>query len=113
VYRLFALLKVGILQSYQKNIQVFPDWPVDQDASFDDLLAVGNVLVSSNMSGGELKMCTLPARSAAIAISQTLGHLTRQYNCGLRESHPGCCVGRVLTIPTVRGDMLLFAPLAK
>ena len=44
-----------LLQSYQKNIHVFPNWPKNQDASFGDLLAVGNFLVSSSMAGGKVK----------------------------------------------------------
>ncbi len=42
------------LQSYQQNIHVFPNWPTDQDASFGDLLAVGDILVSSSISNGKV-----------------------------------------------------------
>ncbi|EQD54736.1 Trehalose and maltose hydrolase (possible phosphorylase), partial [mine drainage metagenome] len=43
-----------LLQSYQRNIHVFPDWPKRQDASFGDLLAVGDFRVSSRLTDGQV-----------------------------------------------------------
>ena len=42
------------LQSYQKNILVFPNWPRNQNASFGNLLACGDFLVSSRMHQGRV-----------------------------------------------------------
>ena len=38
-----------LLQSFQNDVKVFPDWPTDSDAKFGDLLAYGDFLVSSSI----------------------------------------------------------------
>lgn len=60
-----------LLQSYQKDIHVFPDWPSTEDASFGDLLAVGDFLVSSQLKGG---------RVAYVRITSERGGLCRLAN---------------------------------
>jgi alpha-L-fucosidase 2 len=42
------------VQSYQQNIHIFPNWPVDQDASFGNLNACGGFLISSQVSQGQV-----------------------------------------------------------
>ena len=42
------------LQSYQKNILVFPNWPKNQNASFGNLLACGDFLISSRLHQGRI-----------------------------------------------------------
>lgn len=42
------------LQSYQKNILVFPNWPKNQNASFGNLLACGDFLISSRLYQGRI-----------------------------------------------------------
>ncbi len=55
----FATVPVTIcnmfLQSYQRNIHVFPDWPRNQNAAFRHLLACGDFLVSSRIAGGRIE----------------------------------------------------------
>ncbi len=41
------------LQSYQENIHLFPNWPMDQDASFGNLTACGGFLISSAVTAGK------------------------------------------------------------
>jgi len=102
-----------LLQSYQKNIHVFANWPRNQDASFGDLLAVGSFLVSSSMSGGKIENVRIT--------SQIGGHCNLANPWGpdqavqLRIAGKQTRVlrGAVLTVPTVRGETLLFAPLPK
>jgi hypothetical protein len=42
------------LQSYQQNIHLFPNWPKDQHALFEDLDACCEFLISSELKGGKI-----------------------------------------------------------
>jgi alpha-L-fucosidase 2 len=42
------------LQSYQKHIHLFPNWPKNQNATFGNLLACGDFLVSSSIELGKI-----------------------------------------------------------
>ena len=70
-----------LMQSYDGTIRLFPNWPMDKDAQFQDLRAAGAFLVSTTLSGGKvgniqivsevgatLKMI-LPWKSGGIAIT--------------------------------------------
>jgi len=43
-----------LLQSYEGMIRVFPAWPVNRDASFENLRAYGAFLVSAEQMGGDV-----------------------------------------------------------
>jgi alpha-L-fucosidase 2 len=47
-----AVINECLLQSYNGLIRVFPNWPVQQDASFSQLRAAGGLLVSSTVHDG-------------------------------------------------------------
>lgn len=55
-------LAAMFLQSYQADIHVFPNWPKDQNASFGNLLAVGNFLVSSSIKDGQVVSVTITSQ---------------------------------------------------
>jgi hypothetical protein len=42
------------LQSYQEYIHLFPNWPMDQDASFGNLNACGGFLIGSAVKQGKI-----------------------------------------------------------
>ncbi|WP_414000326.1 glycosyl hydrolase family 95 catalytic domain-containing protein [Flavobacterium sp. W1B] len=44
-----------LLQSYEGMIRVFPAWPINRDASFEDLRTYGAFLVSSAKKNGEVQ----------------------------------------------------------
>src|SRR6266545_3212927 len=44
-----------LLQSFQNDIKVFPDWPANTNAKFGDLLAYGDFLISSSRSGNAVQ----------------------------------------------------------
>ncbi|HXE07411.1 MAG TPA: LamG-like jellyroll fold domain-containing protein [Acidobacteriaceae bacterium] len=99
-----------LLQSYQKNIHVFPNWPINQDASFGNLLAVGDFLVSSSIRNGKVETvkirsqlggtCNLanPWGAPQPVKLQTDGGPTRVMH------------GDVITIGTRPGEKLTFTP---
>jgi alpha-L-fucosidase 2 len=49
-----ATISAMFIQSYQKNIHLFPDWPMDQDVSFGNLNACGGFLISCELKQGQL-----------------------------------------------------------
>ena len=49
-----ATISAMFVQSYQTNVHVFPNWPMDQDASFGNLNACGGFLVSSEVKEGKV-----------------------------------------------------------
>ncbi len=98
------------LESYQKNIHIFPNWPREQDASFGNLLAVGDFLVSSNISGGKI---------ASVSITSQIGgpcHLANPWGpdqpvqLSIAGKPNRILRGIVLSLPTVAGQRLLFTP---
>jgi hypothetical protein len=102
-----------LLQSYQKNIHVFANWPANQDASFGDLLAVGDFLVSSSMSKGKV---------GDVEITSQLGgpcHLANPWGAdqAVRVQIAGGASkvlrGSVITVATRAGEKLVFSPSAK
>jgi hypothetical protein len=105
-----------LVQSYQKNIHVFANWPANQDASFGDLLAVGDFLVSSSIAGGQIGEvrivsqqggeCNLanpwgPDQAVKVQIAGAAGKVLR------KVLH-----GPVLTLATRKGDRITFSPAA-
>ncbi len=50
------------VQSYQKNILVFPNWPKNQNASFGNLLACGDFLISSRLHKGHVMYVQISCR---------------------------------------------------
>ncbi len=49
-----ATISAMFIQSYQQNIHIFPNWPMDQDASFGNLNACGGFLISGELAHGQV-----------------------------------------------------------
>ncbi len=102
-----------LLQSYQKNIHVFPNWPKDLDASFGNLLAIGDFLVSSHKSGETIEEVRITSqRGGSCNLANPWGaeqavqlHIAGQQT---KELH-----GAILTVATIPGESLLFTPSPK
>ncbi len=100
------------LQSYQKNILVFPNWPKNQNASFGNLLACGDFLISSRLHQGRIMYvqitsgrggpCHLvnPWPGRRVAVSQ-LRHLRRTIR------------GKTLSLITRAGETLRLTAAAR
>lgn len=50
-----AALGAMFIQSYQRDIHVFANWPMDWDAAFGNLNACGGFLISSALKGGKIE----------------------------------------------------------
>jgi hypothetical protein len=101
-----------LLQSYQKNIHVFPNWPTNQDASFGDLLAVGDFLVSSSIANGvvgEVEITSQHGGQCNLANPWGADHAVKMQgpNGSSKVLH-----GAVLAVATHAGERLTFTPAA-
>ncbi len=52
-FALPAVINECLMQSYNGEIRLFPNWPADKDAEFSDLRAAGAFLVDSRMKQGK------------------------------------------------------------
>ena len=94
-----------LVQSYQKNIRLFPDWPQNRDARFGNLLACGNFLISSAMRAGHV---------AYVQIISNAGRPLRLSNPWPKQSvhyqivggKQGTLSGAVLMMPTHAGEII-------
>jgi alpha-L-fucosidase 2 len=102
-----------LLQSYQKNIHVFPNWPKSQDASFGDLLAVGDFLVSSSMSGGKVENVQITSQIGGPCNLANPWGSEQAVQVRIAGKQTKVLHEAVLTISTVSGETLMFAPLAE
>jgi hypothetical protein len=93
------------LQSHQKDIHLFPNWPKDLDASFGDLPACGGFTISSKQKGGKILY---------VQVHSTAGEV-----CRIANPWPGKKVladsgtvfqGDSLEFPTSIGQTLLLTP---
>jgi alpha-L-fucosidase 2 len=97
-----------LLQSFQNDIRVFPDWPSGTNAKFGDLLGYGNFLISSSESGNTAQYIQ--------AVSQNGGNFTftNPWSGGVEVYRNGTDTGTVsgskITITTSAGDTLDLAP---
>ncbi len=94
-----------LIQSYQKDIHLFPDWPRNRNARFGNLLACGNFLISSEMRAG---------RVAYVKIISNAGQPLRLCNPWPGQSvhyqivggKQGTLSGTVVTLATRAGEMI-------
>jgi hypothetical protein len=102
-----ATLTNMFLQSYQANIHLFPNWPMEQDATFGRLPACGGFLIGSQVRQGKVTY---------VEIVSLVGE-----TCHVANPWPGAKVrihgasdttaaGTVLAFPTKAGETLLLTP---
>ncbi len=102
-----AAVCMMLLQSYQGSMRVFADWPKTEDASFGDLLACGDVEVSSALHGGRVSYVQLRSvRGGTVrVVNPWPGHRVL-----LNRLHGGrrFIAGGVLTVPTTKDEELML-----
>jgi hypothetical protein len=103
-----------LVQSYQDQIHLFPDWPKNEDVAFGDLAACGGFLVSSAIKDGQIQY---------VKVISNQGQ-----ECRLENPWPGLQVtfaasggkelviksgilsGAVLNLETAKGETIIFSP---
>lgn len=98
-----------LLQSFQNDVKVFADWPTNTNGRFGDLLAYGDFLVSSSISGNTVQY--LQAKSQAggnfVFTNPWPGQSVEVYRNG---TDTGTVSGSRITLATTSGDVLDLAP---
>jgi hypothetical protein len=97
------------IQSYQKNIILFPDWPRNQDARFGNLLACGDFLISGRIRHGRVTYARIKSgRGATLRMVNPWPHAGAAIHIG-----PGSAVvsqRKLIVIRTRPGETLLLEP---
>jgi len=101
-----------LLQSYQKNIHVFANWPTNQDASFGNLLAVGDFLVSSSISNGKIgDLRIVSQRGGRCNLANPWGP-DQAVKVQIAGAASKVLHGAVLTMATRAGEEITLSPAA-
>ncbi|WP_377273233.1 hypothetical protein [Peterkaempfera sp. SMS 1(5)a] len=97
-----------LLQSFQKDIKFFPDWPANTNAKFGDLLAYGNFAISSSISGNAVQYARVVSRSGGnLTFTNPWSGSVEVYHNG---TDAGTMSGSKITVATSAGDTLDLAP---
>jgi alpha-L-fucosidase 2 len=98
-----------LLQSFQKDIKVFADWPANTNAKFGDLLAYGDFLISASMSGNAVQYVRAVSQHGGsfVFTNPWLGQSVEVYRNG---TDTGTVSGSTITIATSANDTLDLAP---
>ncbi|MFE2734864.1 hypothetical protein [Streptomyces sp. NPDC059349] len=98
-----------LLQSFQHDIKVFPNWPADSDAKFGGLLAYGNFLVSSSIRHKSVEYVRITSRSGGnlTVTNPWPGRSVEYYANGV---HKGTLSGTTIKVNTSVGETITLAP---
>lgn len=102
-----------LLQSYQKEIHVFADWPKDEDASFGNLLGVGAFLVSSKMAGGQIAYVRITSQRGGLCRLANPWGADQAVQLRAGGKKPVALQGAVLRVATHPGERLVFEPMVR
>jgi hypothetical protein len=98
-----------LLQSFQNDVKVFPDWPTDSNAKYGDLLAYGDFLVSSSIQNNTVQyvQAASQAGGAYTFTNPWPGQSIEYYDNGTDE---GTLSGTEITLSTTSGETIDLAP---
>ena len=104
-----ATISEMLMQSFQGNIILFPDWPSNTNAHFGDNLAYGNFLVSSAIYNNAVLYARIISQAGqTVSITNPWpGQSAQFYRNGTNE---GTLSGATFSITTSTNDVLLLAP---
>ncbi|WP_405877045.1 hypothetical protein OG762_01595 [Streptomyces sp. NBC_01136] len=98
-----------LLQSFQHDIKVFPNWPADSNAKFGGLLAYGNFLVSSSIRNNAVEYVRITSQSGGnlTFTNPWPGRSIEYYANGVRT---GTLSGTKIRLNTSVGETIDLAP---
>jgi hypothetical protein len=97
-----------LMQSYNGTIRLFPNWPLEMDAEFHNLRAVGAFLVSATLKNGkvgEIKVTSEVGGVLKIILPWNKG--SSVFTMGGKKSF----LSSMVEIQTAKGDYLIFKSL--
>jgi len=98
-----------LMQSYNRTIRLFPNWPMNEDAEFQNLRAVGAFLVSARLQNGkveEIKVISEAGSVLKMNLPWTNGSKVSSVS-GVTETISSF----IVEMPTTKGEVLIFKPL--
>lgn len=98
-----------LMQSYNGTIRLFPNWPLEKDAEFQDLRAVGAFLISAKLKNGKVEEIKVTSEAGGV-----LNMKLPWPNGGKVSSGSGgtkTLSSSSLEMPTAKGEVLIFKPL--
>jgi hypothetical protein len=97
-----------LLQSFQHDIKVFPDWPANTSGKFGDLLATGDFLISSGRVANAVQYIRIVSqRGGNGTVTNPWPGSVEVYRNG---TDTGAVSGARITLATSAGDTLDLAP---
>jgi hypothetical protein len=97
-----------LLQSFQNDIKVFPNWPSGTNAKFGDLLAYGDFLISSSKINNAVQYVRVVSQSGGnFVFTNPWSGNVEVYRNG---TDTGTVSGTKITIATSANDTLALAP---
>lgn len=102
-FALPAVINECLMQSYDGNIRLFPNWPATKDASFTDLRAAGAFLVSARQVNGkipEIKIRSEKGNELKVIIPWKQGVMVNGKKTNTK----------ILTIKTTPGELITLTP---
>jgi alpha-L-fucosidase 2 len=98
-----------LLQSFQNDIKVFPDWPSGSNAKFGDLLATGDFLISSSRSNNSVQYVQAVSQDGGnyVFTNPWPGQSMEYYDNGTDQ---GTLSGTKITLSTTAGETIDLAP---
>jgi hypothetical protein len=97
-----------LLQSFQGDIKVFPNWPGGTNAKYGDLLAYGGFAVSSSRAGGAVQYVRLVSQKGGTAtVTNPWSGAVQVYRNG---ADAGTVSGTRLSLSTAVGETVVLAP---
>jgi len=104
-----ATLSEMFLQSFQKKLRIFPNWPSGMNAKYGDLRADGAFLVSSERKDNQVRYVRIVSEKGRTAtlVNPWPGQTLRVYRNGVDA---GTVSGTEIALTTSAGETLLLAP---
>ena len=105
-FALPVVINECLMQSYNGTIRLFPNWPMEKDANFHDLRAVGAFLLSASLKDGKVSKVEILSESGSplkIILPWDNSILTRKNGTSRMNS-------KNIEIKTGKGEYLMFTP---
>ncbi len=96
-----------LIQSYDGTIRLFPNWPLEKDAEFQNLRAVGAFLVSASLKNGKVN---------EIKVTSEVGGVLKMILPWLKGGTVSTSGGKkllstsIIEMPTARNEIIVFQP---
>jgi hypothetical protein len=96
-----------LMQSYNGTIRMFPNWPMDKDAEFQNLRAAGAFLVSASLKNGQTNRIEIVSEAGGLL------KIILPWKSGgmiIRCADKKVLANNTMELQTVKGEKIIFQP---